>query len=335
MGVDMAAQKATSSVTAKITSASMSIQSKIEQVGKAIGTELTKNRESEKVLIQNQNQETQKMLAGFGVGQQEMYKQKNFGPQSRLDSLCTGIEMGGRLQNGKITEKKVAQKLGEDIQKYNKRWTSIDAIQKFNMQKDPLKINSAALIPANKTMTNEQIKDAQALSEMITNPIPETQISDDQKETMPGKKYEVVQKFKQARLIIPQIVFNKNIAAHSPSMPLGGQATKMYQAMGGKGTPPEVVDGKISPYAMLNLMVDSRFANPNWYASLGAKNEVALMREMLAMDAVKMEMQRRQLELTQLMTLMIAQDTSDQLAKDYKPALNDLYKKTITTDMVN
>lgn len=314
--VNLATQKATKDVNLNTTNESTLIQSKIEQVGKVLGTELQKNRSSNEKLIENQNNQIRNLLVEYGTAKEKIEAEKTFGPQSRLDTLCDEPEIGGRIQAGLKAETEVTKQLGKDIRTHNTT-TRTQKEKAQIIEKVPFDtINSEALFPANKTLTKEAIKNSKNVAQLITNPEPISQLSDKEASDM-GKEFENSRKIIESRLIVPQLVFNKNIAAHSPSVPLGDQAIELHKKMGGSGKPEDVgvVDGMVSPYAMLDLMVNSRFSNPNWYAEISEKNQTALMRELLAMEATSMEMQKRQLELTQLMALLLAQDTAGQAEK--------------------
>jgi hypothetical protein len=319
--VSLAAHKATNEVNAHTTVESQAIQYRIDTVGETLAIELQKNRTSNENLVEFQTNSIRDMLVQMGSAKEKVEAERIFGPQSRFESLCVEPEIGGTIQAGDKAEKQVRAKLEEDIQDHNRTYRSGKEVQEDIVQIPFENISSEYLFPSNKTLKKEGVKDAQNLSQLITNPNPTPGLSDADKKTKAGELYEVRRKMKESALIVPQLVFNKNIAAHSPSVPLGDQAIEMHKSMGGSGDPDElgIVGGNISPYAALDLMVNSRFSNPNWYAELGEKNETAMMRELLAMEAVSLELQRRQMELTQLMALMLAQEASGQIQENLDP----------------
>lgn len=330
--VSLAAHTATSEVNLHTTMESGLIQSRIDAVGKTLGLELQKNRSSNESLVEFQTNSIRDMLVKMGSAKEKIEAERTFGPQSRLGNLCSEPEIGGNIQAGEKAEKEVKNKLEEDIKSYNRIYRPEKDVRDHITQIPYEKISSESLFPSNKTLKKEDVKDAQNISQLITNPDPTPELPDADKETTAGKLYENQRKIKESALVVPQLVFNKNIAAHSPTMPLGDQAIEMHRSMGGTGDPDEIgiVDDKISPYAVLDLMVNSRFSNPNWYAELGEKNEIAMMRELLAMEAVSLELQRRQLELTQLMTLMLAQEASSRVRENINPKIygQSLIEKT-------
>jgi hypothetical protein len=330
--VSLAAHKATSDVNSHTTMESMAIQNSIETVGETLAIELQKNRTSNESLVEFQTNSIRDLLVQMGSAKEKVEAERTFGPQSRFDVLCAEPEIGGNIQAGEIAEVQVQIRLEDDMKTHNREYRSEKAIRDYITDVPFEKISSESLFPSNKTLKKEGVKDAQNLSQLITNPNPNPELSDADKKTAAGRLYENQRKIKESLLVIPQLVFNKNIAAHSPSVPLGDQAIEMHKSMGGSGDPDEIgiVDGKVSPYAALDLMVNSRFSNPNWYAELGEKNEVAMMRELLAMEAVNLELQRRQLELTQLMALMFAQEASFQIRENLDPNISgqELIEKT-------
>jgi hypothetical protein len=309
------------------------IENKFWEVwGQGVGTEVTKNGLSLNQLKENRNREFHKMLLGFGIAQEEMYKQRVFGPNSRMESLTWGLDIGEQYQVGIKTEQQLKQKIIESLTDYDDQWTDIAGIQAYQLKKE---ISNESVEPLDGTFDPQQLKAAQDYTEMILNPIPEIQISEDQKKTLPGKKYEIVRQFKKANLILPQLAYSENTSFHSPSLPMGNTAATIDRAMGGAGNPASVKNGYISPSAMLELMSDSRFANPNWYAALGEKNKHAMLRDLLMSKALELEEQKRQWKTTQLSALLLAQKYAGTTNKYYKLLLDEMYKQTITADVVN
>lgn len=329
MGVNLAAQQAISEVNAFTAAESMIINNNIRDTGKAITAEIKKNRKTTTKLFENQNSTLHSFLTQFGSAQAELKNQDRVGKFARFDNLCVGPEIGAGVQIGKKAEKKLAAKLETDSKTYNNFWKNPSKLLEYHAGKNAEKINADVLFPANKTLHPDNLKYAQDITELIINPLPEVQLPDTGKDKTAGKKRDVLQKQKKALLAIPQLVFNRFLAAISPTLPLGNTATKLHQQMGNTGTPEEVIDGKISPYAFLTLASDSRFANPNWYAELAEKNTKALLSESLAMDAARLEIQNRMLELTQLQTLMAAQQNAMDTQEVMNTTLYNLYVNAI------
>ncbi len=327
MDVSIAATEATAAVNAFTAAESELINANIYNAGQSITAEIQKSRTASSKLFENQNTALRELFIGFGAAQQEMKTQERSGKFARFNSLCVGPEVGAGIQVGKKAEKKLSKKLEDDTKEYNKFWKNPDDLRDHHAKKDPEKINADVLFPVNKTLVPEELKHAQNMVELIVNPYPELQIPEEVKGTDQAKLYELLQKQKKALLAIPQLVFNKSLAAVSPTLPLGNQATELHRQMGGTGTPEQVVDGKISPYAFLDLSADSRFASPNWYAEVATKDELALLRESLAMNAALLEIQNRKLELIQLQTLMAAQESAMKIQENMNPTLNDQFIK--------
>ena len=310
MGVNLAAQQAAATVNAFTTTQSAIINANILNTGQAITAEIAKNREATTKLFEHQNDTMHQFFTEFGSAQAELKNQDRVGKFARFDNLCVGPDIGAGVQVGKKAEKKLAEKLEEDSRAYNTFWKNPDKLLAYQIEKDADKLNADFLFPSNKTLHPDDLKHAQNMAELIINPLPEMELPQRVADQKAGKEYLLRQKQKQALISIPQLVLNKALAAVSPTLPLGEVATELYRQMGNTETPEEVIDGKISPYAFLSLASDARFANPNWYAELARKNSKALLSESLAMDAARLEIQNRMLELTQLQTLMMAQQSA-------------------------
>ena len=332
--VFLAAQTSAAEVIATTTAESLAIQAELTTVGTMIGNEIQKTRNSNEILLKEQVSQFRNLLMEYGAAKETVEATRTYGSAAAMDNLCSKPEIVGRVQSGLIAEKKVQGKLSSDIQEYNNNFTSTQAVIDALHEKETEDTTPENLLPKNQTLSAESVKKAQSLNEMITNPVPDLQISDDDKKKETGKEYEVVQKVKAARMMIPQEVFNRNIAAHSPSIPAEEKVMEIYESMGGTGTEEDagIVNGMISPYAMLDLQVKSRYANPNWYLGLNSKNEVGLMRELVTMNAVGLEIQRRQLELTQLTALMLAQDVAQKVNAESNRELKELYSRVLSAN---
>ncbi len=326
MGVNTAATNATAAVNEFTGIQSSIINKNIINTGTAITAEIEKNREAMSGLFKNQNSELSKMFSQFGMAQEELKIQETTGPNARFNNHCLGPEIGAGVQVGKKAEKKLTEELETDSKEYNKFWNNPDSILDYHKAKDLDKISGQLLFPLNKTLTTVELKDAQNIVELIVNPYPELQLPTHVKDKEKVKKYEVLQRQKDASLAIPQLVFNQCLSAFAPTLPLGSQATILNEQMGNDGAPEQVIDGMISPYAFLTLFSDSKFANPNWWAELTTKEIKALQAESLTINAALLEIQNRKLALMQLQTLMAAQESSARTNEIMHPTLNAAYK---------
>ena len=147
-------------------------------------------------------------------------------------------------------------------------------------------------------------------AQVVTNPYPDLETNDALKETASGQDYEAIKKIKEASLTVPQLALSDLIAHKTPSHELGNWAEQMNQIMGQSGTPSCVVDGKISADALLNMLTDLRYANPNWPIDIHSKSTAGLLRELLLMRSVHLEFKRRQMELLQHLSAMLATKTA-------------------------
>lgn len=260
-----------------------------------------------------------------GVAQEKAEAQRTYGPQSKAPSACGTPELGSGVQVGKAAEGKVSRDITTALKTHGSKWGKHDDIAKHYATIPKEKVTPEKLFPEKGTLTVDEVKDAKLMGELLTNPSPTLKLSEAVQKTSSGQSYELISKIKETRLAVPQKVVSDTIAAHSPTMELGDWAIDAWQSMGGSGTPEGVVDGKISPVALLNLMTDMRFSNPNWYKALngGEMNEMAIKREQLMMAATSMEMQRRQLILLQQIAMMMAENQSAQTNAELNPVLQN------------
>ncbi|BBO86769.1 hypothetical protein DSCO28_73350 (plasmid) [Desulfosarcina ovata subsp. sediminis] len=168
--------------------------------------------------------------------------------------------------------------------------------------------------------------------QIATNPYPDLTVQEELEETPSGKDYEAVKKIKEASLTLPQLALSDIIANKTPSHELGDWAEQMNAIMGQSGTPACVVDGKISADALLDMLTDLRYANPNWPIDIHSKSTVGILRELLLMRSVHLEFKRRQMVLLQHLSAMLATKTakennlSEELEQMRKKAMEERAK---------
>jgi hypothetical protein len=105
------------------------------------------------------------------------------------------------------------------------------------------------------------------------------------------------QTVKKSRLAVAHDTNNDIIAAHMGLIDAGAVLQSMEKSMGtSEGGVAEDANGRVSIMTYLDVWSKSRFGNPNWFQELfGAVDEMRLKREAVFMQALQVEMQRRQL----------------------------------------
>lgn len=308
------------------------IGAQIKKVGENLAMESQKSTSIITKLFEDQNTKFNNMLKQFRMAQQRSKTTEEFGPQAMFNSICDSPELAAGLQVGKNAAVKIKKTLQTEVSKYNSKWKSFKDIEKYNTSKKYEDMDSSVLFPDQRTLTTKNLKRAKDLVEISTNPYPELVLTDRQKKTRKGKEYENLKKIKKARISLSQEVYNAHIAVNSPTMSLGRWYKNSYKKITGSNeTPDAIVNGKVSPNAVLEMATDLRFANPNWYSDLAKKNYMAMERELLSMTAVRMEIEYRQLMLLQQIALLLAQDQAvktNQLNGQLEELKQDAFKET-------
>jgi hypothetical protein len=179
--------------------------------------------------------------------------------------------------------------------------------------------NINILFPASGTMTTKESRLARALAFMITNPKPTPPLAKeylkDKDENVKVKTFLAMSKIKDAKLSIPQKVFSKIIADSNPTMPLEDWAKDIKSLKDMKLlTKDDFVGGKISFDKALDVLVDMRFANPEWQKRIHAQllNE-GLLREQLIMGSIELKLLSEQTKYLKYLAMIESVNLSEKI----------------------
>jgi hypothetical protein len=288
--------------------------------GQGLGTEIRKNFSSNESLVKWQTKSIRKMLVEMGSVKGLIEGQLLWGTPARNKNLEDMIEISEQYQGSQKTVNLLIHKNDSDFQVYENKWDTILESRSQIESLDPEKISSDYIFPSSQTFGLDQIKDAAVLHKQILDPVPIPLA----KSTSSDKKLESSRKLRAAQMLVPQRIVFENMIDFAPSMD-ADRAKVIYQKMTGKTETPDFVkDGKISRAALMKLLTDSKFENPIWYATLGAKNKTFMIRERLIMKALKLEQQKQQLKNLQLMAMVMAQTMAGKENKYHAPLVNAL-----------
>ena len=82
----------------------------------------------------------------------------------------------------------------------------------------------------------------------------------------------------------------------------------------------------------IDLMVNARFANQQWYSGftgIHSMTPTGILRELAVMESVNMEMQRRQMKYMQQTTALLAQDQAAKAGEEFNNSLTQTYQKVV------
>lgn len=321
------------SINDQINDAADRLNERLKKDDKAILEQLKRNAAAEQETMKLFAQQLRDIMVEAGAAEEKLRAERLFGKAWRIDSACCDPAAAEGIQVGKKTETKVSSESYSLLRGHNDTEYSTSGPNSFTakmLEVEGEDITAEVLFPSGGVMGADDVAKAQRISEIVTNPAPTPTIPEHFLHNGPEiQAYQAQKKIKESRLIIPQKVFSNNLAAHSATVPLDGWAQNTYERMGGEGQPDGVVDGKMSPMSIINMQVDMRYANPNWAPDLQSTSEKQLLYEMAQMNAVSMEMQRRQLELLQQITLLLAQDQATRVNQEQDPVIRARYNQVI------
>ena len=134
---------------------------------------------------------------------------------------------------------------------------------------------------------------------------------------------------KKSRLAVAYDTNSDIISAHMGLIDAGAVLQSMEKSMG--TTSQNVVEdanGRVSIMTYLDVWSKSRFGNANWFQELfGAVDEIRLQREAVFMQALQVEMQRRQLVyamrnaqmLSTILGVLVEQHENPQIHRSLSP----------------
>jgi hypothetical protein len=252
-----------------------------------------------------------------------------YGEEAMPGALCGSTGLAGGVQVGAQAQAQVAGALTED---------TVLHVDKFDVPREyeariyaedhpDLQKSTAAIFPLENTLTVEQVADAAKVVNTVMNPSPSPKVSDRMLESDEGIAYSVQRLVNQSRTTLASEPLNKHIAYYSPT--LSGDvvtwAKEQWSKSGGQGDEPGIVNGKMSEAALHSLLSKIRIASPNWHMELATATDSGLLRELNLMMSVIVDMLRKNNELLDGISVMLALQTGTVLEATSKKDEKDLY----------
>lgn len=99
--------------------------------------------------------------------------------------------------------------------------------------------------------------------------------------------------------------------------------------MVGSGTPPGIVDGKLSEAGLYRLLSQMRVGNPNWFAQIATATDTGLLRELVIMQAFQMELTRKNTDLLDRLAVIASLDFLTRMEGTTGRDMDDLYTRMV------
>ena len=124
---------------------------------------------------------------------------------------------------------------------------------------------------------------------------------------------------------------NNHVVYHAPTLPddVTAWAENQWSEAGGSGTPPGIVDGKLSEAGLYKLLSQMRVGNPNWFAQVATATDTGLLRELVIMQAFQMELTRKNTDLLDRLTVIASLDFLTRMEGTTGKEMDDLYTRMV------
>lgn len=267
------------------------------------------------------------------VAQEASISEDTFGDNSQPESLCGSSSVSAGIQIGQQASNVLKEDLREKQVNHsnNPDAKSLDFLKRFFSGEHPSILEMIqSLFPTDKTLTADEVAHAHETLKTLGNPFPLPVATDEQKKTPAGEGYAAAKEVQEGRIGLAMDILNDHVSFHAPTLPVdvATWAKEQWTESGATGSAPGIVDDKISQAGLFNLLSQLRIGNPNWVAKLGSKNSIALQREQLFIDALNLEIQRKNNELLSSLVFITAMDYLVRIENN--PEFNEVYNKLIT-----
>lgn len=312
------------------TSAAKTVSNAVKQMGRSTKSEQKKITAAINKNFETQNSVLRQTVASLGVSMKKMENMKTFGPQSKAYGAGMVEDRFNTVMSGRSAESGLAAHFSQSIDQHARGFDRHHERILYYDQEDASSVSPSFFFPRDATLSGDELGKALFAIKSVVDPFPSPGLPEKYQETGKADAYEALRKIKYSRLAMPVSVISDITSSYAPVVELGEWGEKMYERMEGSGEPPQLEDGKISVMGYIDMMVNARFANQDWHSGqdgIHGMTEAGLLREMLVMESVNMEMQRRQTRYMQQTAGLLAQDQAAETGREFNESLNQIYKK--------
>lgn len=273
-------------------------------------------------------------LKSLGIAQEVQKSKDLYGAKARPSLLCGGPTVGAGIQISAQERKKVHIDMRRKQIQYANDPNSrpIENLDRL-LSKDHPDVNTMVetMFPIEQTLTDEQVSKAQETIKSLANPFPIPVPTPDQKESLSGENYEAARLIHQGRIAVAQETLTAHVAYRSPTLPddVTEWAEEEWKASESVGTPPGVVNGKLSEAGLYQLLSQMRMGNPNWFAQVTSATQAGLLRELVLMQAMELELTRKNSVSLDRIAFMTALGFLTRMENEQGKEIEDLYIRMI------
>ena len=330
----MAKMETIQTVNANTTAEAASIRSEIMVAAQnIIGTIKSESATIVRAII-SLKESNAAMIKGQAVAGQATRSDDLYGKAAQPSGLCGATSLGAGVQLGAQASRQVHQTMrGKQLEHSNKAEARpLEYLERLLQDEHPTEQEMTdALFPLQETLTEDQVAQAHEAIKTLGNPRPLPVVTEAQKSTPSGQTYAAARKIHEGRLAAAMESLNNYVVYHAPTLPddVASWAQNQWKEAGGSGTPPGIVNGKMSEAGLFKLLSQMRLGNPNWFNQVTSATEAGLLREMVMMQAIQLELTRKNNDLLDRLGVVAALDYLTRMEGGTGKELSDLYTRMV------
>ena len=274
------------------------------------------------------------IIKGQAVAGEAMRTEDLYGKAAQPAGLCGASSLGAGVQLSAQAARQVHQTMRSKQLEYSNKPGSkpVEFLERILDDAHPTEKEIVdSFFPLQDTLTDDQVADAHEAIKTLSNPRPVPVVTDAQKETPSGQTYAVARKIHESRLAAATETLNNHVVYHAPTLPddVASWAQKQWQDAGGSSPTPGIVNGKLSEAGLFKLLSQMRLGNPNWFTQVTSATEAGLLREMVMMQAVQLELTRKNNDFLDRLSFLASLDYLTRMEGSTGQEMNDLYTRMI------
>ena len=274
------------------------------------------------------------MIKGQAAASESMKSEDLYGKASQPSGLCGASSLGAGMQLSARAATEVRSAMREKQREYASKAGArpVEYLERITGADHPdAKAMSDALFPLQDTLTEDQVAEAHETIKTLANPRPLPMVTDAQRNTPAGQTYGAARLIHEGRIATVTETLNSHVIHHAPTLPdeVTAWAQSQWSDAGGSGTPPGLVNGKLSEAGLFKLLSQMRIGNPNWFVQVTGATEAGLLRELVMMQALQLELTRKNNELLDRIAVNASLDFLTRMEGTDGKAMADLYTRMV------
>ncbi len=273
-------------------------------------------------------------IKGQSVARETLRTEDMYGQAAQPKGLCGSSSVGAGVQ--------LAARAGTEIQRTMRKRQHeyantpkrkpVEFISRVLGDEHPTEQQMLeAMEPLEETLTDDQVAHANEAIKTLAKPQPLPVATDAQKDTPAGQIYAAARKIHESRQTVAMESLNSHVRFHASTLPgaVTDWAQNQWSEAGGEGTPPGIVNSKLSEAGLYKLLAQMRIGNPNWFAQIATESDSGLLRELVVMQAFLFEIMRKNTELLDRQSIVASLDYLTRLEHTTGKELDDLYSRMV------